>query len=286
MVEYCARADALPMRRLPMLSLLLCLGAWTEQASPTVGFVLSIDGPWQVQGRAIRQGEAVPAGVRVLLAAGTTFDPNRTYWVDIVLLDSQHRQLRCSSAQACRTGLLMPGSLVNQSPFGTRLFEVFRLIFSTPERYVGLMSRGESGDRAGFVDGVAKVERGRLEMSPFFRGLPDGTYRLQFERAPGPDGGTRPPDLEVAWNRSPASATPSATIDPALYRVTLLRERDAAFGPFESWILVTDAAGFDAAAAAFDETMRSARGWGRNVPARDIAVFRHAYLAHLAASRR
>ena len=111
MVEYCARAGALPMRRrLPMLGLLLCLGAWTEQAPPTGGFVLSIDGPWQVHGRAIQQGEAVPAGVRVLLAAGTPFDSNRTYWIDIVLVDSSRKSLRCSSAQACRTGLLIPGS--------------------------------------------------------------------------------------------------------------------------------------------------------------------------------
>ena len=43
-------------RRLPMLGFLLCLGAWTQPAPPTVGFVLSIDGPWQIQGRALRQG--------------------------------------------------------------------------------------------------------------------------------------------------------------------------------------------------------------------------------------
>ena len=164
------------------------------------------------------------------------------------------------------------------------------MIFSTPERYVGLISRGESGDRAGFVDGVAKLEGGRLQMSPFFRGLPNGAYRLQFDRVT-PDGGAggasaRPLDLQVAWNRSPASAAPQAAIDPALYRVTLLREQDPAFGPFESWILVTDAAGFDVTAAAFEEAMRAARGWGRDVPARDVAIFRHAYLAHLAASRR
>jgi len=284
-------------RRLPMLGFLLCLGAWTAQPPPAVGFVLSIDGPWQIQGRALRQGEAVPAGARVLLAAGTTYDPNpaagaivntkRTYWIDIVLLDGQHKDLRCSSAQACRVGLLMPGSVVAQSSFGTRLGDVFRLILSTPERYVGLMSRGESGDRAAFVDGVAKLEGGRLQMSPFFKGLPNGAYRLQFERVQSePNAGERPPDLEVAWDRSPASAAPQTTIASALYRVTLLREQDPAFGPFESWILVTDAAAFAPTAAAFDEAMRAARGWGRNVPAKDVAIFRHAYLAHLAASRR
>ena len=275
------------MRRLPLLTLVLCLGAWTQPAPPTVGFVLSIDGPWQVHGRAIRQGESVPAGVRILLAASTTFDPGRTYWIDIVLLDNSHKSLRCSSAQACRAGLLMPGSLVPQTSFTARLGDVFRMIFTTPERYVGLMSRGSSGDRAAFVDGVARLEGGRLQMAPFFRGLPNGAYRLQFERGSSElESAARLPDLEVAWDRSAASAAPLTPRAPGLYRITLVRAQDPAFGPFESWILVTTAPAFDATAAAFAEAERTIRRWDGNVPAKDVAMFRHAYLAHLAATPR
>ena len=272
--------------RFPAWSALIALAAWTQPAGPTVGFVLSIDGPWLVHNRAIRQGETVPAGVRVLLAAGTTFDPGRSYWIDIVLLDSSHKSLRCSSAQACRTGLLMPGSVVPQSSFGTRLADAFSRIFSTPERYVGLMSRGSEGPRGQFVDGVAKLDGGRLQMSPFLRGLPAGGYRLQVEPA-SPDSRTESPlpPLEIAWDRSAASGAIPATIAPDLYRMTLARADDPAFGPFESWILVAPAATFDATAAAYDEAMRAVRGWDRNVPPKDVAMFRHAFLAQLASRR-
>lgn len=272
---------------LPLPFVLIGLAAGTQPAGPTVGFVLSIDGPWLVHNRAIRQGETVPAGVRVLLAAGTTFDPGRSYWIDIVLLDSSHKSLRCSSAQACRTGLLMPGSVVQQSSFGTRLADAFSRIFTTPERYVGLMSRGSEGPRGRFVDGVAKLDGGRLQLSPFFQGADVGGYGLNFERVMPPPEPAAPHDaLHIVWDRSAASASPSTSLGPGLYRVTLMREGSPEFGPFESWILVVPAAEFDAAGAAYDEAMRAVRGWDRNVPPKDVAMFRHAFLAQLAASRR
>ena len=180
----------------------------------------------------------------------------------------------------------MPGSVVPQTSLAARLADVFTLIFSTPERYVGLMSRGSDAGRAGFVDGVAKLEAGRLQFSSFFRGLPAGAYLVQVERVPAEPGAARLPDLNIAWDRSAASAAPRTDLTPGLYRMTLMRENDPAFGPFESWILVTTAADFAATAAAFDEAMRATRTWSRDVPAKDVAIFRHAYLAHLAASRR
>jgi hypothetical protein len=269
--------------------LLLCLAVAAAGAAPqtppapTVGFVLSLDGPWQIYNRAIRQGEAVPAGARVLLASGTTFAPDRIYRIDIVLLDSKPLHLSCANAQACRTGLLLPGGLVAQTSFTSRLGDVFRLIFTTPDRYVGLMSRG-GGAPGAFTDGVAKTDGSRVQLSPFFQGLPPATYRLELIATPA-DAAARPTNVDVAWDRSPASATVAAALLPALYRVTLSRPDDPAFAPVEAWILFANG-DFAAMQAAYDEAVRATRSFDRNVPAKDVAIFRHAWLAHLAASRR
>jgi hypothetical protein len=245
--------------------------------------VLSATGTWEINGRAVKQGEGVPRGAHLTLRSGTVFPAAEPYAIHIVLLNNEPKSLTCSTAQECRPGLTLPASLTAETSLASRLLDVFHLIFEKPERYVGLMSRGADDTAASFVDGLARLAGGRLALAPFFQTLPAGAYRLRFERV-APQ--TSPPapsfSADVRWTQGAESASLETALAPALYRVTLSRPADPVFSDREAWWLVVPDDRFDAAKAAFDHAVAASRAWGPDVPPRDLAIFRHAFLTELA----
>jgi hypothetical protein len=269
--------------RMPPLVLLgALLGSFAQAPAPAVGFVLSATGTWELDGRAVKQGEGVPRGARLTLKNGTRFGAGDAYAIDVVLLNNTLVSLHCASAESCRPGLSVPGSLTTATSLGTRLAAVCELIFERPERFVGLLSRDVARDEAtSFVDGVARLDAGRLALAPFFDTLPAGPYHLRFDRV-STGAAASPATIDVRWDRSADSATPQATIVPGLYRVGLSRPTDPTFTEREAWVLVAAGDRFGPAKAAFDDAVAATRTWGQRIPQRDVAIFRHAYLAQLA----
>jgi hypothetical protein len=241
-------------------------------------------GPWQLNGQVVRQGEAVPPGGRLLLKPGASSSPAEPYAIDVVLLNNAGLSLRCPTAARCQQGLTLPASLSTEASVVTRLAEVFRVIFEKPERFVGLMSRDASpGAGASFTDGVARLDQGRARLEPFLQDLPAGDYRLMFVRlSASADPSAQPSLVDLLWDRSPESATPNETFVPGLYRITLTRPRDTTFASREAWMLLAPEPQFSASARAFGGAIDATRSWDRDVPARDLVIFRRAYLSRLA----
>jgi hypothetical protein len=231
----------------------------------------------------VRQGEAVPAAGRLLLAPGPASNVSETYAIDVVLLNNAGLSLRCATATQCRQGLTLPGSLTTESSVVARLVEVFRVIFERPERFVGLMSRDPSAGATSFTDGVARLDAGRARLESFLKSAPAGDYRLTWDRlttAGDPSG--HPVAADIIWDLTPDSASPRETMPAGLYRVTLTRPRDTAFASREAWILLLPEPKFSASSRAFSDALDAMRSWDPGVPARDLTVFRRASLARLA----
>jgi len=252
----------------------------SQATGPSIGFVLSKDGPWQLNGVEVKTGQALPPGATLLLAPSATFDSGRVYALTVVLMNNEARPLRCYRAEDCRKGLTLPASLSAEPTLASRISDVFRLIFERADRYVGLMSRGGTRDQC-LPDGVVRFDNSTLALAPLFERLAMGRYRLQFE-AVGAATGAPAPALDITWNQNAAPVRAPSGLAPALYRVTLSRPGDAAFEPCESWVLLADASTFGSASASFDAALAATRTWGPAVPPRDVGLFLHAYLADLA----
>ncbi len=261
-----------------------CFGdtAGARQGAPPVGYVLSLNGPWQLNGREVKRGEGVPANAHVVLAASARFDTGQDYSLDIVLLNN--KPVGCHSADACRAGLTVPGALNENGSLSQRLSKVFARLFTTPDRWVGLVSRG-APSRLDLNDAVIKTDGRDLRVGQLLERAPAANYRVSFLPAAQMDPAARAYTLYVTWTTN-APTTVRASVQPGLYTATLTPNRTQAVSGREAWVLVTDAAHFTAASADFAQAIALTRTWGPDVPPNDVARFLHAFLADLAAEIR
>lgn len=260
-----------------VLSMLLSIA---QAPAPAVGYVLSFDGPWQLNGRDIKRGEGVPAGARLELAPSARFDAGRGYSLHIVLLNNQ--VVKCESAEACRAGVTVPPSLNENSSFVQRVTKVWARIFDAPDRWVGLVSRGGRSS-VDLTDQVIAVDDNQFPAGALLDKVPAGRYRLAFRRVVDGVTSGAPLVVPVDWKGRPL--TVRAAIPHGLYAVTLARDANAAPGR-EAWVLIADRDRARTAAEAFEDARALTRGWGTDVPPNDIARFLHAYLAEIAAALR
>lgn len=264
-------------------ALLAAVVVWLPQAPPpSVGFVLSQRGPWQVNGQAIKQGQGLPRGAHVVLATTATFGAGETYSIDVILLNNKDVSLQCAAREICGQGLVLPSSLNAESSLASRFADVFQLILAKPERFVGLMSRDvTTNDESSFTEGVGRLVNGRVELAPFFASLPDGRYRLKLERVDSSGAPSSPVNIDISWNHT-APSVASASIEPGLYRATLTRPADVTVPAREIWLLARPDPKFAAAKSAFDQATQSVKTWPATVPRRDVTTFLRAYLTSIA----
>ena len=53
---------------------------------PSIGFVLSREGPWQWEGRDLKPGQGLPSGARLLLKPGTTMRDGEVFSINVVTI--------------------------------------------------------------------------------------------------------------------------------------------------------------------------------------------------------
>ena len=263
------------------LFVLLAAGSDARQtpASAAVGYVLSFEGPWQLDGREVKRGEGVPANARLVLSPSARFDTGRDYSLHIVLLNNQ--VVKCESAVACRAGVTVPASLNQGASLTERVSRVWARIFESPERWVGLVSRS-APSRLDLSDQVIAVKANELPAGALLDRAAPGRYRLTF--SPVGRAGAAPIVLRVDWKRRPLSVR--AAIPPGLYAVALTRDTPNAAPGREAWILVADPDRARAAADAFAEANALTVAWGTDGPQKDVTRFLRAYLADIAAAIR
>jgi hypothetical protein len=250
-------------------------------AAPAVGYVLSFEGAWQLNGRDIKRGEGVPANARLVLAPSARFDTGRGYSLHIVLLNNQ--VVKCESAETCRKGVTVPAALNQNASFGERLSKVWARIFERPERWVGLVSRG-APSRLDLDDRVLQPKGNQLAIGAMLQRVPPGRYRLSFAPAGETAPSRAPVVVPINWKgRALAIRLP---VPHGLYSVTLARNTSNASPGREAWILIADETSAPSASRAFAEARALTRGWGDDVPPNDVTRFLHAYLAEIASALR
>jgi hypothetical protein len=263
------------------LSLVVFGGARQSATAPTVGYVLSFEGPWQLNGRDIKRGEGVPARAHVVLAPSARFDTGQEYSLRIVLLNNE--VAKCETNETCRAGVTVPESL-NQNPsLGQRLSKVWARIFDKPDRWVGLVSRGAS-NRLDLPDDVIAMKDGEVVMSGLIANAPPGRYRMTFAPIADSAAAGAPIGVPITWNGG--SLVMHIAIPYGLYAVTLAPEAANSTAGRDGWILITDGERFGRASGAFAEARAITRTWGPDVPPNDVTRFLHAYLAEIAATIR
>lgn len=256
------------------------LGAWPRQtaAPPPIGFVVTLSGPWQVDGRDVTRGQGVAAGAKLALAPTTRFDTGEQFSIQVVLLNNT--PVGCPNTEACRRGVVIPSTLNQRASVIERLVDVFGLIFQSPERWVGLVSRDVG--RVNLTDGVVQYERGRVSLAQTLTGIPAGDYEMRF--TPVDDAGApsrRAATVPVSWTGT-APAAAAAPLGAGLYRVILSRKGSPGMVGREAWMLAAGASQTAALRARYDAAVAATRAWEPAVPRVDIDRFLHAYLAQLA----
>jgi hypothetical protein len=247
-----------------------------QAAAPAIGYVASLNGPWMADHIPVKPGQGLPAGARLRLAL-TASDTNDDYSIEVTLLNN--RPLGCRSTNACRPGVTLPAALNAPAPLASRLTKAFDLIFNTPTRWVGLVSRGVPTE-FDLADGVVSVSNGKLSLGTLFATVPPGDYALRLSNES--DGQANAPVLVVGVKWTGAPNQPAAPAVPrGLYSVKMTRTGAREVLGREAWWLIVPEAQVVENRAAFAEAVALTKTWSDASPG-DIERFLHAFLAALA----
>ena len=257
-------------------ALLLLTVPAAPRAVQHVGLVLDVRGEWvlyeggKVVGR-VEPGQGVPAGGTVRPT------PPGTGWVVILLPNDRVIKCEAGNMGDCRRPF-GPGR--KPSGFGRFYAAVINLFSGKGLEYESAAPRTPHSTR--LREAVLGLDADQVDLAPVFEQAGEGRYHLLFTAA-GRDAHGEPfPTVALNWKRGGAAKVAVRGLKPGLYRLLLLDEtmRDEPSGP-EAWVLVTDAARFAAASAAFGE----ARAWSERWRARGSGdaerIFLRAYLDSL-----
>ena len=263
----------------------LVLAPWQTTPKPPVGFVLSMWGTWQIDRHdgkrdgdldIVKLGQGVPPGATLSLTKDNRLDTGSQFAIQVMLLNN--KTAGCPNTAACQGGVTIPAALNDRSSMLDKLSDVFALIFQSPERWVGLVSRDIG--RVNLADGIVRVDRGRLAVTDLLKNIPAGDYHLQFTAVPDA-GPPRPAGaIDLHWSGQPMTA--QVSFGAGLYRVRLLRATGSDMVGREAWILAAGSPQANALRRRYDAAVATTRAWGADIPEFDVERFLHAYLAQLA----
>jgi hypothetical protein len=263
-----------------LLAAFLAAAPAQTPSPPPIGFVLSMHGPWQVDGRAVKPGQAVAPGAKLVLAPTARFDTGEQFSISVVLLNNVPVGCPTLDLPDCRRGVAIPTTLNERPSLFAKLADVCALIFQSPERWVGLVSRDLG--RVNMSDGVISFDDGRVSVTQVLAGVPAGDFAVRF--APIADAGQpnrKDVSVNVQWTGR-APATLQAPLGLGLYRVTLSRTGVPTMVGREAWMLAAGSAQVASLRTRYDAAVAMTRAWEPSVPHPDIERFLHAYLAELA----
>jgi hypothetical protein len=250
-----------------------------RQSAPAIGYVVSLRGPWQLNGHDVKRGEGVPAGAHLVLAGSA--EAGESHELSIILLNNL--PVGCASADTCRGGVTVPASLNETPSLSQKLSKVFSRIFVAPDRWVGLVSRG-AASALDVDDQVVAIRDRHILGTIISASSRPGRYRLTFVPVGDAPATAAPIVASVAW--AGGDVVLDKAVPPGLYAVTVSANQPGSASGREGWVLLTDADHLKAASSAFSEARTLARAWGPGVPAADVTRFLHAYLGEIAASIR
>jgi hypothetical protein len=242
-----------------------------------IGFVLSVNGQWLADGKALKVGQELVSSANLSLSPMTPIGAGRS--ISVVLIDGRRLSHPCSTRAAC--AFQLPPSL-QDSPMSSRITQAFRLIFGQPERYVSALSRGTRDPRGALSDGVLRVDDRRLLLSDWMRGIAPGSYQLRFRAAATSD--QEAITIPITWSGTELSVDVASTIRRGVYSAQLLSSLVDGADPIgvEAWVLVESSGSYQRSRDAYLEAETMTNRWGADVSERERRLFLRAILDELA----
>jgi hypothetical protein len=265
-----------------LLMFSLCAQAHEGVRAEDVGFVLQVSGTWFLDGpspQKIRLGQALPAGGTIRAQTPHAHSSS----IIVVLLDGS--SLSCGTPEACVQPISLPTSTGSESSAWHRIVGAVKGLFThQPDRYVPSLSRGKGWE---LHDSVVKLTNGQIDLSPAFKNMEKGEYRLNFQpisHDKTSESGVSLPPFPLPWD--PEHPTPVAVegLRPDLYKVgiSVAESYTEDHEPVEVWVLVQEPGTYEKTAAAFQEAVALTKQWNEELTRSSTRGFLRAYLEYLA----
>jgi len=241
--------------RLQLCLLLLALpcilrGQSALDERPTVGFVRSINGEWEMRvGRRteqVKRGQALPAGAELRprsRQSNPTIEIVRAHDVNF---------LACADARGVEicNGTFKVPDIPGPASLSARIKAAFSRYFSAEVTYAKTMVRGS----AVLQDGVAVLQEGRVDVSRVLTRVPQGRYRLRL--TPRASTGSVSIERVVDWAPSTSGDFPApSTLTPGMYSLTLPELREGC------WVLIAAPLASQKAESALSELEAVTEAW-------------------------
>jgi hypothetical protein len=265
--------------------------AWPGEAQrgDPAGVVMSADGSWRMEGRALRRGETVTAGVALAAsqAGGLLLDCGNRRGLSYTCKAGECRVLACAlqgiNVQVDRVELPQTGVF---AVVGNLLSPVTNALLKRQPREPAIAAARQGGNPA---DAVLRLDARGLHLGPAFGRVLADTYCVRL--SPLPEGAAR--SLSVNWDRDvdAEGAVAAPGLLPGLYQLEKGRAvsgsapcvPDADGVP--GWALIAAPGDYDRLAATWREHAATAAALDAAGAAATVVVAtRHAILAGLAES--
>jgi len=212
----------------------------TSESQTKVGFVSAVVGKWKCPEHGdvlLTVGDELPAGGRLVPQDAQSGDEIRIYF-----RDAHEEQFRSAQDLPPQTASIMP----------IRLWTAMQEQYSGNVRHESLLSR-DMPLKIAPLDGLARLEGSKLDLTDVFARMPEGAYRLLvWSVAPGDQppylpGESPEPPVEVEFSWTSEKPQPAATdkLRPGLFRIEISDCEQDSLRNAQCHILVADAARFE-----------------------------------------
>jgi hypothetical protein len=259
------------MKNLPMIVIgaaaVVFLSAAATSAQAPVGYVLERRGDWVLNNSAtpLSPGQKLPAGGSIRRRSASNDD-----FITIVDTGRKVFASRNCASDPCRRPIDLPRAAPSRSFLGSLYDAAMETIFGSPVRSDSNLIRS-----GGLLDGVVEYKDGKISVGAVVK--PEGEQYLRWRTVSLSSAGE--------WSK-PARLSTEAIISglsPGLYEMNLMRSNGSNFEPVgSSWILVTPAADYEKASAAFREMRELTEQWGEKIKPETRRLFLQASLENLA----
>lgn len=256
------------------------------QAQENVGYVLDIKGDWYLNKprprQQLKRWQKLSGGSRIV-----TGKSKESRSIKIALLNSETIEHTCSVDVQCppiilpttneKPKLSSSASIQREPTVTERIKDAFRSLFGHPETYY-VPTYARNGTPQDFQEAVVAWNSGRTDLSPVFKNMAAGSYRLVADSPPRGSQKVALPNsiyININWNPEEPSSAATDKLKPGLYSLPGGSEHEA-------WILVAAPEDYRAAKGSFQQAVAETERWGKAVDTQTSRMFLRAYLESLA----
>jgi hypothetical protein len=255
-----------------------------ESLPEDVGFVLKLKGEWLLNGKALADGEKLPAGGKIYHVQRKRDQPPPLDYISVVFFDGTIESRSWDNLQSWNHPIRLPAAHKEPPSQWSRIVTAVMGVFpGHPEKYTQMSVRGPAID---VQDTVVDINNGQLDLRSAFKHLKKGQYLIVLE--PIQHTNTRAEEatskpLSFDWDPNTSPALRVDGIRPGLYTLRVRNAQSEGSGNrSEAWIVLAEHTRYESTAAAFRECVTLTEQWASEAPPDAARSFQRAYLESLA----